>query len=169
MKKYYTKINDSVIRNEAMILDDNRVSLNGNIYDYDYKFINDDTLLLRVNNSNYFLLIAEDEEDNSLDISDDSVNFKVKCKSETDILLEGMAGNKSDNNVKKEVKSPMPGIIKALNVKAGQQVKKGDVLLVLEAMKMENEIKAVKDGIVKKVNAEAMSSVEKNELLLEFE
>ena len=63
----------------------------------------------------------------------------------------------------------MPGIIKALNVKAGQQVKKGDVLLVLEAMKMENEIKAVKDGIVKKVNAEAMSSVEKNELLLEFE
>ena len=80
-----------------------------------------------------------------------------------------MAGSKSDNSVKKEVKSPMPGIIKALNVKAGQQVKKGDVLLVLEAMKMENEIKAVKDGIVKKVNAEAMSSVEKNELLLEFE
>lgn len=169
MKKYFTTINDSVIKNEAVILDDNRVSLNGNIYDYDYKFINDDTLLLRVNNSNYFLLINEDEEDNSLDISDDSVNFKVKCKSETDILLEGMTGSKSDSNVKKEVKSPMPGIIKAMNVTAGQQVSKGDVLLVLEAMKMENEIKAVRDGIIKKVNAEVMSSVEKNELLLEFE
>ena len=169
MKKYYTTINDSVIKNEAMILEDNKLSLNGNTYDYDHKFINDNTLLLRVNNSNYFLLIAEDEEDNSLDISDDSVNFKVHCKSETDLLLEGMAGNKSDGNVKKEIKSPMPGIIKALNVKAGQEVKKGDVLLVLEAMKMENEIKAIKDGVVKKVNAEVMSSVEKNELLLEFE
>lgn len=169
MKKYYTTINDSVVKNEAALLEDNKISLNGKIFEYDHKFINDNTLLLRVNNSNYFLLIAEDEEDNSLDISDDSVNFKVKCKSETDILLEGMAGSKSDKSVKKEVKSPMPGIIKAMNVKSGQQVIKGDVLLVLEAMKMENEIKAVKDGIVKKVNVEAMSSVEKNELLLEFE
>ncbi|MBK8550810.1 MAG: biotin/lipoyl-binding protein [Ignavibacteria bacterium] len=169
MKKYYTEINDSVIKNEVSILEGNKVSLNGNIYDYDHKFINNDTLLLRVNNSNYFLLIAEDEDDNSLDISDDSVNFKVKCKSETDILLEGMAGSKSDGKIKKEIKSPMPGIIKAINVKAGQAVVKGDVLLVLEAMKMENEIKAVIDGVIKKVNAEALSSVEKNELLLEFE
>ena len=46
------------------------------------------------------------------------------------------------------VKSPMPGNILAINVKAGDAVKKGQVLLILEAMKMENEIMSPRDGVV---------------------
>ena len=46
------------------------------------------------------------------------------------------------------VKSPMPGTILAVNVTAGQSVKKGDVLVVLEAMKMDNDITAPCDGVV---------------------
>ncbi len=63
----------------------------------------------------------------------------------------------------------MPGIIKSLNVKPGQHIRKGDVMLVLEAMKMENEIKAHEDCVVKKVNVDAMASVEKNDLLITLE
>lgn len=47
-----------------------------------------------------------------------------------------------------KVAAPMPGTIVSVNVSDGQSVKKGDVLVVLEAMKMENEIKAPKDGTV---------------------
>ena len=50
------------------------------------------------------------------------------------------------------INAPMPGTILAVNVKPGQAVKRGDVLVVLEAMKMENEIMAPNDGTVGTVN-----------------
>ena len=87
-----------------------------------------------------------------------------------EIAVIGYPGNvKTDGKAVKEIKSPMPGIIKKVNVASGQDVAKGEVLLVLEAMKMENEIKAIVDWKIKKVNVEQMSSVEKNELLIILE
>ncbi len=64
------------------------------------------------------------------------------------------------------VKSPMPGTIISVNVKAGQSVKKGDVLVVLEAMKMENEIKAAKDGKVVSVAVNKGESVDTGTVLV---
>jgi len=64
------------------------------------------------------------------------------------------------------VKSPMPGKIINVVTKAGQAVKKGDVLMILEAMKMQNEIVAPIDGVVKSVNAAAQQSVKTNEILV---
>ena len=60
---------------------------------------------------------------------------------------------------------PMPGNILAVNVTAGQAVKKGDVLMVLEAMKMENEIMCPRDGVVASVNTSKGASVESGTLL----
>ena len=59
-----------------------------------------------------------------------------------------------------EVAAPMPGTILSVNVKAGDAVKKGDVLMILEAMKMENEIMAGADGTVTAVMASAGQAVE---------
>ena len=64
------------------------------------------------------------------------------------------------------VKSPMPGTINAVNVTAGQSVKKGDVLCILEAMKMENEIKAPRDAVVASVNVSKGQSVASGDVLL---
>ena len=63
------------------------------------------------------------------------------------------------------VSAPMPGNILAVNVKAGSAVKKGDVLMVLEAMKMENEILAPSDGTVSSVSVSKGSTVETGALL----
>jgi len=60
----------------------------------------------------------------------------------------------------------MPGTIVKVNVSVGQQVKKGDVLCVLEAMKMENDICAPSDGTVASVNCNKGSSVEVGQLLI---
>lgn len=64
-----------------------------------------------------------------------------------------------------QICAPMPGNILAVNVTAGQTVKKGDVLMVLEAMKMENEIMCPRDGVVASVNTSKGASVESGTLL----
>ena len=64
------------------------------------------------------------------------------------------------------VKAPMPGTIMKVNVTPGQAVKKGDVLCVLEAMKMENDISAPEDGTVASVNVQKGASVQTEEVLV---
>ena len=63
------------------------------------------------------------------------------------------------------VASPMPGKIIKVLVEAGKAVKKGDVLMILEAMKMQNEITAPVDGTIKSVNAAADQGVKTNDIL----
>ena len=64
-----------------------------------------------------------------------------------------------------KIESPMPGNILKVNVKQGDAVRKGDVLMILEAMKMENEIMAPCDGTVSGVNVSAGNAVESGALL----
>lgn len=64
--------------------------------------------------------------------------------------------------------APMPGTINAVKVQSGQQVKKGDVLLILEAMKMENEIYADKDGKVGHIFVQKGASVSTGAPLVEI-
>ena len=64
------------------------------------------------------------------------------------------------------IKAPMPGNVIKVNVKAGAAVKKGDVLCVLEAMKMENEIMAPQDGTVASVEVSAGESVQTDAVLV---
>ena len=67
-----------------------------------------------------------------------------------------------------EIKAPMPGLILDIKVEVGQEVKKGDPILILEAMKMENILKSPGDGIVKAIKVKVKDNVEKGQLLLEF-
>lgn len=64
-----------------------------------------------------------------------------------------------------KITAPMPGTILAVNVTSGSAVKKGDVLMILEAMKMENEIMCPRDGVVASVNTSKGASVESGTLL----
>ena len=64
------------------------------------------------------------------------------------------------------IKAPMPGNINDVKVSQGQNVKKGDVLVILEAMKMENEIMAPRDGVVASVNVTKGATVNTGDVLL---
>ncbi|ADG11277.1 acetyl/propionyl/methylcrotonyl-CoA carboxylase subunit alpha [Caulobacter segnis] len=68
----------------------------------------------------------------------------------------------------KLVLSPMPGLVVSMDVAAGQQVREGEVVCVLEAMKMQNIIRAERDGVVKAVNAKGGDPVAADEVLVEF-
>ena len=69
---------------------------------------------------------------------------------------------------KQAIKSPLPGTIVSVNVKEGDQVKKGDVLIVMEAMKMENNIMAGKDGQVKAIYVSAGQTVAQDDALVDL-
>ncbi|WP_417280929.1 biotin/lipoyl-containing protein, partial [Celeribacter sp.] len=69
----------------------------------------------------------------------------------------------------KHVGAPMPGVVATVAVVAGQSVKKGDVLLTIEAMKMETSITADQDGTVKAAHVSPGAQIDAKDLLVEFE
>ena len=68
----------------------------------------------------------------------------------------------------KLVISPMPGLVVSLDVSAGQSVRSGEQVAIIEAMKMQNIIRAERDGVVKEVLVAAGASVAADEVLIEF-
>lgn len=79
------------------------------------------------------------------------------------------SGSKSEPSVSGGIKAPMPGTISDVKVTQGQNVKKGEVLLILEAMKMENELMSPKDGVVKSVHVAKGDSVNTADVLVVIE
>lgn len=180
MKKYYTKLLGNNETNEVELIDDNKFLFKGKEYEFEHEFISDNVIVLRLNNGNYIVKTDYDIENNygqngtensgtSFNIDIKSNNYKLECKSELDLLIEKFSNNKSGSKFKNSINSPMPGAIVKLNVKPGQHVKKNDVLLVLEAMKMENEIKANRDCVVKEVLVKEKSSVDKGQVLIKLD
>ena len=92
----------------------------------------------------------------------------VQVKDRFDLLLEKMGmGNAAASKVN-NIKAPMPGLIVGISIQPGDVVAKGDTVLILEAMKMENVIKAPGDGTVKSVKIQKGDRVEKGQVLVEF-
>lgn len=92
----------------------------------------------------------------------------VEVKDKFDLLLEKMGMSGTGSAKVNNIKAPMPGLVIDLKVKAGDTVKAGDALLILEAMKMENILKATGDAVVKNVKTKKGDSVEKGQVLIEF-
>ena len=89
--------------------------------------------------------------------------------SPTAARLNEMMPVKELPNISKLLLSPMPGLLVAVAVEAGQEVKSGDTLAVIEAMKMENVLRAEKDLVVAAVNAVAGATLAVDEVIMEFE
>lgn len=94
--------------------------------------------------------------------------YTVFVKDKYDELLHALGMDGGGALRVAEVRAPMPGLVLDVKVSEGDDVKKGDALLVLEAMKMENIIRSPADGKVKKVNAKKSLAVEKNQVLITF-
>jgi biotin carboxyl carrier protein len=92
----------------------------------------------------------------------------VEAKDKFDLLLEKLGMNNAHSGKVNNIKAPMPGLIINMKVQAGDTVKAGDPLLILEAMKMENMLKSPGDGVVKSVKVKKGDTVEKNQVLIEF-
>jgi biotin carboxyl carrier protein len=94
--------------------------------------------------------------------------FKLSVKDEHDQLLESLGMDHSSASKLSDVKAPMPGMVLDVIVKDGNKVNKGDSLLILEAMKMENILKSPGEGLIKQIKIRKGDKVEKNQVLILF-
>lgn len=99
----------------------------------------------------------------------DGVEHHVRLNDHYDRLIQQMGLNTTASGRMNELKAPMPGLVLQVLVEPGQAVEKGDPLLILEAMKMENVIKATGNATVKNIPTVQGQAVEKGQLLMEME
>lgn len=146
------------------------VFLNNQAFEWDLKKISDKDYHILKDNKSYNVEVVEAnyaEKTFRLKIGDNI--HTVNLKDRTDLLLEKMGMGSTKSAKLNDLKAPMPGLIYEMKVKVGDEVKKGDILLILVAMKMENAIKATGDGIVKNIKIKTGETVEKNHIIMEFE
>jgi len=113
-------------------------------------------------------VLEVDEAKKKFLIKIDNGFYNIDLKDNTDELLEKLGMAHLQQVVIKDIKAPMPGLILDILVEPGQEVKKGDALMILEAMKMENVLKASGEGTITSIEVEKGQSVEKNSILIKF-
>jgi len=94
--------------------------------------------------------------------------YQISIEDQFDALLKQLGLDNLTATKVSEIKAPMPGLVLRVLVEENAEVKKGDNLLVLEAMKMENILKSSTDGVVKKILIKQGDKVEKNQILVQF-
>lgn len=95
--------------------------------------------------------------------------FDVEIKNDLDQMLDAMGFSTASAKMIKEIKAPMPGLVLEVAVAEGQEVKEGEKLLILGAMKMENVITIQADAKIKSITVKAGQAVEKGQVLVELE
>jgi biotin carboxyl carrier protein len=148
----------------------NEVLLNDMKVDSDWISIGKNKFHVLVNNQSVTIeFIETDETGKQLTIMVNGQKQVVQVQDQFDALLKQLGMDKMVSAKINEVKAPMPGLVLRILVTEGQAVQKGDALLVLEAMKMENIIKAAGEGIVKTIKVEPKLAVDKNQVMLVME
>jgi len=125
--------------------------------------------LIHENNSHHADLLDSDFLNRTYSIRVNSNIYHVKIQRPIDDVVHKMGYKLRSEKTVNSIKAPMPGIIIDLKVEKGQKVKKGDTLLILEAMKMENAIVSPKDTTIKDVYTIEGETVDKNKLLIDFD
>jgi acetyl/propionyl-CoA carboxylase alpha subunit len=162
---YATTINDQTYLIE--INDDQHVTVNGVTYQVDCESVNDQTVYsLVINGHSYEAFVSEGEAAPDWDVLIRGALYAVRVEDEREKRLRAAAGAHSHATGEYNLKAPMPGLIVSVPVSEGQTVQKGDILVILESMKMQNELKSQRAGTVTRVRVQPQQSVEQNQILV---
>lgn len=147
------------------ILDEHHVTVDGVMYQVDFGEVSEQTVysLLADNRSFEAFVYPVDEGWQVLLLG---TQYELTVEDEREKRLRASLGGRIAENVDYHLKAPMPGLVVAIPVSDGQVVAKGDVLVVLESMKMQNELKSPRAGKISRVRIKPGDSVELRETLL---
>ncbi len=132
-------------------------TIKGNKYATHLKSYDDNIAIIEVNGTEYEIEVHQEVKASKTP----RLVRKPVVKKVGEGVIQKKAGGES-------VKAPLPGSIFKILVNVGDQVKKGDNLLIMEAMKMENDIKAEKDGVVSSIKVKVGDAVLQGEVLIEM-
>tara|TARA_R110002049_G_scaffold279949_2_gene459112 strand:- start:10442 stop:10861 length:420 start_codon:yes stop_codon:yes gene_type:complete len=133
----------------------------------------------KINENNYSVKILS-HEDSTIDLEVNGTSYSVKMKEDiksakTPTLVRTASRTAvepvkiSSNASKTKITAPIPGVVLSLHVNIGDKIKENDLLLVLEAMKMENSIVSEKSGTVTAINVKMGQQVLQSEVMIELE
>lgn len=145
------------------------IQVSGKSYSWDLRRLPGGSWSLISNGKHYEVLLEQlDVENKQMVLRINNRLYTAELKEPLDQLLEKMGLNMQAGKKAEAIKAPMPGLILKILVEPGQEIKKGDPVLVLEAMKMENVFKAAGDAQVKNILVQAGQAVEKGTVLIEL-
>ncbi len=114
-------------------------------------------------------VVEADPKTKQLTLKVNGNTYQVALKDKMDLLLENMGISKLNTVKVNEIKAPMPGLVLDLKVAVGDTLSKGDTVLVLEAMKMENVLQSPGEGVVKSIEVEQGQAVEKGQVMIRLD
>ncbi len=153
-----------------IISDKSGTSINGTPLEWDILEVRNNIFHILFQNRSYNAEVLEaDYQTKSFLLKINRNQYLVNVKDRFDILLEQLGMANAGSAKVNDLKAPMPGLIVSIQVQVGDIIKKGDSLLILEAMKMENVLKATGEGKIKNIKVNSRQNVEKNQVLIEFE
>jgi len=126
-------------------------------------YFSDDYMILKRDGLVHDVHIKKTDDAFSVRINGKSV--QVSLQDERTRHLAAFLKKDRNSGAERAIKAPMPGLIYKMLVKDGQEIKKNDPLVIIEAMKMENELRAVADGIIKTVLVKEGQAVDKGAIL----
>jgi len=161
--KYITTIDDHEYLIE--VLDEHHVRLNGKTLEVNFESVGGQPVYsLIVDGKSYEAYIYPEE--NELQVLLMGRLYPAYVEDEGEKRLRSASGSTVSTSTTFLLKAPMPGLVVALPVSEGQRVEKGELLLILESMKMQNELKSPRAGTVMHLHVKAGDSVEQRQKLL---
>ncbi|WP_443937443.1 biotin/lipoyl-containing protein [Pedobacter sp. MW01-1-1] len=164
---YKVKVNED----RVFDIEQNNMGLlvNGKSTDIDLQHISPGISHVLYQNKSFNIEVVElDKKAKTCRIKINENTYSLTAEDTFDQLLKQMGMDTLGGAKASNVHAPMPGLVLKVLVHEGAEVKKGDNLLILEAMKMENILKSAADGQVKRILIAQGDKVEKNQILIEL-
>ena len=161
--RYITTVEDRQFLVE--IIDEKHVSVDGKLYEVDFESVSGQPV--------YSLIVDGKSHEGYVAQSEDTWQvllrgrlYPILVEDEREKRLRSAAGSGVAETGEFHLRAPMPGLVVAIPVEEGQAIQKGQVLLILESMKMQNELKAPRDGTIGRVRVKPGETVEQKQTLL---
>ena len=161
--KYISTVND--IEYAIEIIDERHISVDGRVLAVDFNPVSGQPVYsLLVDGQSVEAYVYPGEE--KWEVLLMGRQFQVMVEDERDKRLRAAAGGSISETGEYHLKAPMPGMVVSILVEEGQKIEKGQVMLILESMKMQNELKSPRAGIVGRLRVKPGESVEQRQTLL---
>jgi len=161
--KYITTVDDKDYLVE--IIDEKHISVNGKTYQVDFESVSGQPVYSLIVDGKSHESYVQQGEDNWQVLLRGRL-YPVIVEDEREKRLRAAAGGGVAESGEFHLKAPMPGLVVTIPVTEGQDVKKGQVLLILESMKMQNELKSPRAGTIGRIRVKSGESVEQKQTLL---
>ncbi len=163
MMKYITTLDGKEYLIE--VIDEHHISVNGRAQEVDFESVSGQPVYsMLIDGKSYESYVYETEE--GWQVLTRGRQYNLTIEDEREKRLRAAAGGGVAESGEYHLKAPMPGLVVAIPVNEGDKVEKGQVILILESMKMQNELKSPKAGTVGRIRVKQGEKVEQRQALL---